>query len=187
MRGEFVSKIPIWDRIPMLATTDLCISLFSVLRSEKPTLPVRLLIQRPPSGRPRTVPGYGRRGPLPGQAIFLQRTFGPHSGADPAQPTAFEVSANCGRPQARLMQRLVERSGSRIDLTGKEFSLLEYLPLNAGPRVTRFMMMMIEHIWNLTFASPTKWLPFMSTICAAKSTIATPQKLIHTVRGVGMS
>jgi two-component system copper resistance phosphate regulon response regulator CusR len=85
------------------------------------------------------------------------------------------------------MQRLVERSGSRIDLTGKEFSLLEYLPLNAGPRVTRFMMMMIEHIWNLTFASPTKWLPFMSTICAAKSTIATPQKLIHTVRGVGMS
>jgi two-component system copper resistance phosphate regulon response regulator CusR len=46
---------------------------------------------------------------------------------------------------------------SRIDLTGKEFSLLEYLPLNAGRRVTRFMMMMmmIEHIWNLTFDSPT--------------------------------
>src|ERR1022692_86479 len=52
-----------------------------------------------------------------------------------------------------LVQRLVERAGSRIELTGKEFSLLEYLMLNAGRRVTRSMI--IEHVWNLTFDTTT--------------------------------
>ena len=51
------------------------------------------------------------------------------------------------------VQRLVERAGRRIDLTGKEFSLLEYLLLNAGRRVTRAMI--IEHVWNLTFDTTT--------------------------------
>jgi two-component system, OmpR family, copper resistance phosphate regulon response regulator CusR len=51
------------------------------------------------------------------------------------------------------VQRLVERAGSRIELTGKEFSLLEYLMLNAGRRVTRSMI--IEHVWNLTFDTTT--------------------------------
>lgn len=69
MRGEFVSKIPIGERITMLATTDLCISLFSVLRSKKPTCRCGCLPSVCRGGRPRTVPGYGRRGPLPGQAI----------------------------------------------------------------------------------------------------------------------
>jgi DNA-binding response OmpR family regulator/outer membrane protein OmpA-like peptidoglycan-associated protein len=51
------------------------------------------------------------------------------------------------------VQRLVERAGRRIDLTGKEFSLLEYLMLNAGRKVTRSMI--IEHVWNLTFDTTT--------------------------------
>jgi two-component system copper resistance phosphate regulon response regulator CusR len=51
------------------------------------------------------------------------------------------------------VQRLVERAGRRIELTGKEFSLLEYLMLNAGRRVTRSMI--IEHVWNLTFDTTT--------------------------------
>lgn len=51
------------------------------------------------------------------------------------------------------VQRLVERAGRRIDLTGKEFSLLEYLLLNAGRRITRAMI--IEHVWNLTFDTTT--------------------------------
>ncbi len=51
------------------------------------------------------------------------------------------------------VQRLVERAGLRIELTGKEFSLLEYLMLNAGRRVTRSMI--IEHVWNLAFDTTT--------------------------------
>jgi DNA-binding response OmpR family regulator len=51
------------------------------------------------------------------------------------------------------VQRLVERSGRRIELTAKELSLLEYLMLNLGRQVTRSMI--IEHVWNLTFDTTT--------------------------------
>jgi DNA-binding response OmpR family regulator len=51
------------------------------------------------------------------------------------------------------VQRLVERSGRRIELTGKEFALLEYLICNTGRQMTRAMI--IEHVWNLTFDTTT--------------------------------
>jgi len=51
------------------------------------------------------------------------------------------------------VQRIVERSGLRIELTAKEFALLEYLMRNAGRDVTRSMI--IEHVWNLTFDTTT--------------------------------
>ena len=51
------------------------------------------------------------------------------------------------------VERRVERAGRRIDLTGKEFALLEYLMRNAGRRITRAMI--IEHVWNLSFDTCT--------------------------------
>jgi DNA-binding response OmpR family regulator len=51
------------------------------------------------------------------------------------------------------VQRIVERAGRKVDLTGKEFSLLEYLMHNAGRNVTRSMI--IEHVWNLSFDTTT--------------------------------
>jgi len=51
------------------------------------------------------------------------------------------------------VERRVERAGRRIELTTKEFALLEYLMRNAGRRVTRAMI--IEHVWNLTFDTTT--------------------------------
>jgi len=51
------------------------------------------------------------------------------------------------------VERRVERAGRKIELTSKEFSLLEYLMRNAGHRITRSMI--IEHVWNLTFDRPT--------------------------------
>lgn len=51
------------------------------------------------------------------------------------------------------VQRVVERAGLRIELTAKEFSLLEYLMRHAGRDVTRSMI--IEHVWNLTFDTTT--------------------------------
>src|SRR5438132_8317756 len=51
------------------------------------------------------------------------------------------------------VERRVERAGRRIELTSKEFALLEYLMRNAGRRVTRAMI--IEHVWNLSFDSTT--------------------------------
>ncbi len=51
------------------------------------------------------------------------------------------------------VERRAERAGRRIDLTSKEFSLLEYLMKNAGRQVSRAMI--IEHVWNLTFDTTT--------------------------------
>jgi len=49
--------------------------------------------------------------------------------------------------------RRVERAGKPIELTSKEFALLEYLMRNAGRRVTRAMI--VEHVWNLSFDTST--------------------------------
>jgi len=51
------------------------------------------------------------------------------------------------------VERRVERGGKRIELTSKEFALLEYLMRNAGRRITRAMI--IEHVWNLSFDTCT--------------------------------
>ena len=46
-----------------------------------------------------------------------------------------------------------ERAGRKIELTAKEFALLEFLMRNAGRKVTRSVI--IEHVWNLTFDTTT--------------------------------
>jgi len=51
------------------------------------------------------------------------------------------------------VERRVTRGSRQIELTSKEFGLLEYLMRNAGRRVTRAMI--IEHVWNLSFDSST--------------------------------
>lgn len=51
------------------------------------------------------------------------------------------------------VQRQVERAGRKIELTAREFALLEFLMRNAGRKVTRSMI--IEHVWNLTFDTTT--------------------------------
>jgi two-component system copper resistance phosphate regulon response regulator CusR len=51
------------------------------------------------------------------------------------------------------VERKVTRGDRSIELTSKEFALLEYLMRNAGRRVTRTMI--IEHVWNLSFDSST--------------------------------
>jgi DNA-binding response OmpR family regulator/outer membrane protein OmpA-like peptidoglycan-associated protein len=55
--------------------------------------------------------------------------------------------------QLDRVEHRAERAGRRIDLTSKEFSLLEYLMRNAGRQVSRAMI--IEHVWNLTFDTTT--------------------------------
>jgi two-component system copper resistance phosphate regulon response regulator CusR len=81
------------------------------------------------------------------------------------------------------VQRLVERAGRRIELTAKEFSLLEYLMLNLGRSVTRAMI--IEHVWNLTFDTTTNVVDVYINYLRRKIDDGHPTKLIHTVRGVG--
>ncbi|MGB0035034.1 MAG: response regulator transcription factor [Candidatus Acidiferrales bacterium] len=78
---------------------------------------------------------------------------------------------------------LVTRAGQVIDLTPKEFSLLEYLLRNAGRRVTRAQI--IENVWNLSSASKTNVVDVYINYVRKKVDAQAECKLIHTIRGVG--
>jgi two-component system, OmpR family, copper resistance phosphate regulon response regulator CusR len=81
------------------------------------------------------------------------------------------------------IERKVERAGRRVELTTKEFALLEYLMRNAGRRVTRAMI--IEHVWNLTFDTTTNVVDVYINYLRRKIDDGQAKKLIRTVRGVG--
>ncbi len=81
------------------------------------------------------------------------------------------------------VERTVKRAGKRIELTSKEFGLLEYLLRNAGRRITRSMI--VEHVWNLSFDTGTNVVDVYINYLRKKIDDGFAPKLIHTVRGVG--
>jgi two-component system, OmpR family, copper resistance phosphate regulon response regulator CusR len=81
------------------------------------------------------------------------------------------------------VERRVERAGQRVELTSKEFALLEYMMRNAGRRVTRAMI--IEHVWNLSFDTCTNVVDVYVNYLRRKVDDGFALRLIHTVRGVG--
>ena len=81
------------------------------------------------------------------------------------------------------VQRRVERAGKRIELSSKEFALLEYLMRNAGRSLTRSMI--IEHVWNLSFDTTTNIVDVYINYLRKKIDEPPAVKLIRTVRGVG--
>ena len=82
-----------------------------------------------------------------------------------------------------LLARKVTRAGQNIDLTAKEFQLLEFLMRRPGQVVTRTML--LEGVWNLHFDPQTNITDVhMSRLRnAVDKGFARP--LIHTVRGAG--
>lgn len=81
------------------------------------------------------------------------------------------------------IEHKVERGGKRIDLTSKEFALLEYLMRNAGRCITRAMI--IEHVWNISFDTTTNVVDVYINYLRKKMDEDATHKLIHTVRGTG--
>jgi two-component system copper resistance phosphate regulon response regulator CusR len=82
----------------------------------------------------------------------------------------------------RLTQK-VRRAGRRIDLTAKEYALLEYLAANVGRVLTRTMIM--EHVWDESFEGLTNIVDVYVRHLRAKVDEAHEKKLIRTVRGAG--
>ena len=82
----------------------------------------------------------------------------------------------------RLSQQ-VNRAGRRIDLTSKEYALLEYLMSNAGRVLSRTMI--IEHVWDQSFDGITNIVDVYVRHLRNKVDENHDQKLIRTVRGVG--
>jgi heavy metal response regulator len=84
----------------------------------------------------------------------------------------------------RLSQN-VKRAGKKIELTAKEYSLLEYLATHPGRVFSRTMI--IEHVWDQSFQGLTNIVDVYVRHLRAKVDDPCPVKLLHTVRGVGYS
>jgi DNA-binding response OmpR family regulator len=82
----------------------------------------------------------------------------------------------------RLGQQ-VRRGGKRVDLTAKEYALLEYLASHPGRVLSRTMI--IEHVWDESFEGLTNIVDVYVRHLRAKVDDPFPTKLIRTVRGVG--
>ncbi|HXO65751.1 MAG TPA: response regulator transcription factor [Steroidobacteraceae bacterium] len=77
----------------------------------------------------------------------------------------------------------VRRAGRRIELTPKEYALLEYLAASPGRVFSRTMI--IEHVWDQSFEGLTNIVDVYVRHLRAKIDDPHPVKLIRTVRGVG--
>jgi heavy metal response regulator len=81
------------------------------------------------------------------------------------------------------VRRTVSRHGKKVELTPKEFALLEYLMRNAGRVLTRTMI--VEHVWNYDFDSETNVIDVYMNYLRKKIDAGHETRLIHTVRGAG--
>lgn len=81
------------------------------------------------------------------------------------------------------VEHTVKRANRPIELTPKEFSLLEYLMRNAGQHVTRAQI--IGHVWNLSYDTMTNVVDVYINYLRKKVDASSENKLIRTIRGVG--
>jgi len=77
----------------------------------------------------------------------------------------------------------VERAGKKIELTAKEFALLEYLMVNARRTLTRAMIM--EEVWKAPYDGSTNLVDVYIKYVRDKVDAGFQAKLMRTARGVG--
>ncbi len=82
-----------------------------------------------------------------------------------------------------LVSHKVKRNDEEIELTGKEYSLLEYFMRNQGKVLTRTMI--AEHVWDYNFDTFTNVIDVYVNHLRKKIDKGYPEKLLHTLRGVG--
>jgi DNA-binding response OmpR family regulator len=152
------------------------------IRSRKPDLPVMVMT---------------------GSSVVEERVRGLDAGADHyvAKPFAFaELAARIravlrrgNRPANSVLtvadlavdrvNHTVHRGGHNIDLSPKEFALLEFLMRHAGQPVTRTSI--VEQVWKLNFDTTTNVVDVYINYLRRKVDIGYDHALIRTVRGVG--
>lgn len=97
----------------------------------------------------------------------------------PAEATRLEV----GELSVDLLTREVDRGGQRIDLQPREYSLLELLVRHAGRVVTKTMI--LERVYDYSFDPQTNVVDVLVSRLRQKIDRDFPEKMIHTIRGVG--
>lgn len=99
------------------------------------------------------------------------------------QPAARMHVLRVGDLEVDRLTQQVRRAGRKIELTSKEYSLLEYLASHAGRVLSRTMI--IEHVWDQSFEGLTNIVDVYIRHLRSKVDDPFPTKLIRTVRGVG--
>lgn len=137
------------------------------------------------------------------RATIEDRVIGLDTGADDYLPKPFAFEELLARVRALLRRRsetqapvlmvadlsldpakrTVVRGDQYVDLTSKEFSLLEYLMRHKERVVTRTMI--AEHVWDQSFDTSTNIIDVYINYLRKKIDIGQEPILIHTVRGVG--
>jgi len=158
------------------------LSVLSALRREKVAIPVLLLTVR---------------------ATIEDKVLGLDAGADDYLTKPFAFQELVARVRALLRRhteakhpllqiadvtldparRIVYRGDQKIDLTTREFALLDYFMRNPGRVLTRTMI--AEHVWDYDFDSETNVIDVYVNYLRKKIDSGRDRKLIQTVRGVG--
>ncbi len=140
---------------------------------------------------------------LTAQSKVDQRVKGLDAGADDYLTKPFAIDELLARVRALLRRgpvespeilqvddvvlnpatREVTRGGQRIDLTVKEYALLEYFMRHAGRVLTRPMIS--DHVWNQDFDTFTNVIDVYVNYLRNKIDRGRARRLIHTIRGSG--
>ena len=132
-----------------------------------------------------------------------EKIIGLNSGADDYLPKPFAISELIARISALLRRsgiekkvkltvanlvvdletRNVKRGTRKIELTQKEFSILEYFIRNKNKVLTRSEI--CEHVWNYNFDTGTNLVDVYVSHLREKVDSKEEKKLFHTIRGAG--
>ncbi len=100
-------------------------------------------------------------------------------------PVTNSTTLRVGELELDRVMHKVKRGDKFIELTTKEFSLLEYLMTNAGRVLSRTMI--VEHVWDQSFEGLTNIVDVYVRQLRIKIDEGHERKLFRTVRGVGYS
>jgi two-component system, OmpR family, response regulator len=140
---------------------------------------------------------------LSARGTVNERVEGLNFGADDYMPKPFSISEVVARirallrrasgEHATLMQvadlslnvvtREATRAGAKVELTNREFALLEYLMAHAGRVITKTAL--CEHVWEHHFDTGTNVVEVCIQRLRRKIDEGHERKLLHTVRGTG--
>lgn len=82
-----------------------------------------------------------------------------------------------------IRSRIVSRAGRRIELTGKEYGLLEYLLVNKNQILSRERI--LNHVWGYDFEGTANVVDVYMNYLRRKIEAEDQKKLLHAVRGLG--
>jgi DNA-binding response OmpR family regulator len=131
------------------------------------------------------------------------RVAGLNAGADDYVTKPFSIEELLARVKARLrrlqheeidrfefedltlnrLTREVYRQGKIVELTAKEFDLLEYLLRHPRQVITREQI--LEKVWGYDFMGESNIIEVYIRALRLKLEVNNPKRLLHTIRGVG--